>query len=147
MSDFKQTNLPDKPKTLEDYLYVKDGRIILKTVLQTENFIEEKRGVRMRGEGLDSSGGTIQGATIGSEGTMVISGILNHTGTSLGFYNATPVAKQTVTFGNTNGEIGGLTISAGYVQAEVVALRDKCEELADDCRALKLALANLGLMN
>jgi hypothetical protein len=41
-----------------------------------------------------------------------------------------------VTLGNTDGEIGGLTISDPPTQAEVQALRDKCEELADDVRAL-----------
>jgi hypothetical protein len=40
-----------------------------------------------------------------------------------------------VTLGNTNGEIGGLTISDSPTQAEVQALRDKCE-LADDVTAL-----------
>jgi hypothetical protein len=38
--------------------------------------------------------------------------------------------------GNTDGEIGGLTISDPPTQAEVQALRDMCEELADDVRAL-----------
>jgi hypothetical protein len=33
-------------------------------------------------------------------------------------------------------EIGGLTISDPPTQAEVQALRDRCEELADDVRAL-----------
>ena len=42
--------------------------------------------------------------------------------------------------GNTNNEIGGLTIGASYSQAEVTALRDKAEELADDVRALMTAL-------
>jgi len=41
-----------------------------------------------------------------------------------------------VTIGNADGEIGGLTISDPPTQAEVQALRDKCEELADDVRAL-----------
>lgn len=44
--------------------------------------------------------------------------------------------------GNTNNEIGGLTISAVYDQAEVTALRDKTEELADDVRALQAALTS-----
>jgi hypothetical protein len=41
-----------------------------------------------------------------------------------------------VTLGNVDGEIAGLTISDPPPQAEVQALRDKCEELADDARAL-----------
>jgi hypothetical protein len=34
------------------------------------------------------------------------------------------------------GEIGDLTISGSPTQAEVQAMRDACEELADDVRAL-----------
>jgi len=45
-----------------------------------------------------------------------------------------------LTIGNANSEIGGLTISASYAQAEVTALRDKCEELADDVRAIYAAI-------
>lgn len=44
-------------------------------------------------------------------------------------------------FVNTDNAIGGLTISAGYAQAEVQALRGACETLADDCRALRAAIA------
>jgi hypothetical protein len=60
----------------------------------------------------------------------------------IGFWAATPVVQPSgadqaaVTLGNTDGEIGGLTISDPPTQAEVQALRDKCEELADDMRAL-----------
>ena len=64
----------------------------------------------------------------------------------LGFFGAAPVTKTTVTLGNTDNEIGGLAISATYSQAEVQALRDKCEELADDVRALKAALSSYGLV-
>ena len=64
----------------------------------------------------------------------------------LGFFGSAPVAKTTVTLGNTDNEIGGLAISATYSQAEVQALRDKCEELADDVRALKAALSSYGLV-
>ena len=38
--------------------------------------------------------------------------------------------------GNTDGAIGSPTISDPPTQAEVQALRDACEELADDVRAL-----------
>ena len=41
-----------------------------------------------------------------------------------------------MTLGNVDGEIGGLTIFDPPTQTEVLALRDKCEELADDVRAL-----------
>ena len=64
----------------------------------------------------------------------------------VGFFGAAPVAKATVTLGNADDEIGGLSISATYSQAEVQALRDKCEELADDVRALKAALSSYGLV-
>lgn len=64
----------------------------------------------------------------------------------VGFFGATPVFKATVSFGNSDNEIGGLIISAAYSQAEVQALRDKCEELADDVRALKATLSSYGLI-
>lgn len=58
-------------------------------------------------------------------------------------------SQAAVTLGNTDNEIGGLTLSLTYSQAEVQALRDKCEELADDVRnlstlvhALRTALIN-----
>lgn len=44
--------------------------------------------------------------------------------------------QAVVTIGNTNNAIGGLTISAVPLQAELQALRDACETLADDVRAL-----------
>jgi hypothetical protein len=37
-----------------------------------------------------------------------------------------------------NASSGGLTISDPPTQAEVQALRDKCEELADDVRAMSM---------
>lgn len=42
-----------------------------------------------------------------------------------------------------DGDIAGLTISNPPTQAEVQALRDKCEMLADDCRALRQTVADL----
>jgi hypothetical protein len=65
------------------------------------------------------------------------------TGGKVGFYGATPVtqpagaSQAAVTLTNTDGVIGGLTISDPPTQAEVQALRDACEELADDVRALE----------
>jgi hypothetical protein len=45
--------------------------------------------------------------------------------------------------GNTNGEIAALTFTAGGATGpECEALRDKCEELADDVRALQAALTS-----
>ena len=58
------------------------------------------------------------------------------------FWCVTPVAQPAgadqavVTLGNADGEIGGLAVSDPPAQAEVQALRDKAEELADDVRAL-----------
>jgi hypothetical protein len=52
----------------------------------------------------------------------------------IGFWGVTPVTQPAgadqveVTLGNTGGEIGGLIISDPPTQAEVQALRDKCEE-------------------
>jgi len=57
-------------------------------------------------------------------------------------YGVTPVVQPSgadqaaVTLGNVDGEIGGVIISDPPTQTEVQALRDKCEELADDVRAL-----------
>jgi len=68
--------------------------------------------------------------------------VIGATGGKIGFYGVTPVTQPAgadqaaVTLGNTDGEIGSLTISDPPTQAEVQALRDKCEELADDLRAL-----------
>ena len=64
----------------------------------------------------------------------------------IGFFGTTPIVKATVSFGNTDNEIGGLTVSASYFQTEMQALRDKCEELADDVRALRSALSSYGLI-
>ena len=68
--------------------------------------------------------------------------IVGATGGKIGFYGVTPVTQPAgadqaaVTLENVDGEIAGLTISDPPTQAEVQALRDKCEELADDVRAL-----------
>ena len=68
--------------------------------------------------------------------------IVGATDGKIGFYGATPVVQPAgtdqaaVTLGNTDGESGGLTICDLPSQAEVQALRDKCEQLADDARAL-----------
>ena len=58
----------------------------------------------------------------------------------LGFADTTGV-----TLGNADGEIAGLTISDSPTQAEVQALRDACEELADDVRALSALACQGGL--
>ena len=78
---------------------------------------------------------------------------------TFGIGSATPQSTQAsadqaaVTLGNTDSEISGLTIGASYSQSEVQALRGKCEELADDVRALstlvhalRTALVNCGVI-
>lgn len=52
----------------------------------------------------------------------------------------------TVLHGNVDGVIGALTIGSTYSQAQVQALRDACETLADDVRSLRAALVTLGLV-
>ena len=85
--------------------------------------------------------------------------IIGATGGKIGFWGVAPVVQPAgagqaaVTLGNTDGEIGGLTVSDPPTQADLQALRDKCEELADDVRALstlvhalRTALVNSGLI-
>lgn len=99
-------------------------------------------------DGVDLAANTSTGTKIGTA-----------TGQKLGFWNTAPViqpahADQAATvMGNANSEISGLTISAAYDQAEVTALRDAAEELADDVRALhtlvhalRTALVNTGIV-
>jgi hypothetical protein len=74
----------------------------------------------------------------------------------IGFWGATPVVQPSgadqvaVTLGNADVEIGGLTISDPLTQAEVQALRDACEELADavgkQTQASAFAIALSGLV-
>ena len=75
--------------------------------------------------------------------------IVGAAGGKIGFYGVTPVTQPAgadqaaVTLGNIDGEIGALTISDPPTQAEIQALRDKCEELADDLRALSALVHEL----
>lgn len=66
---------------------------------------------------------------------------------NVGFFDTTPVTRTNVSgpavFLNTDSEIGSLTVSATYTQSEIEALRDKCEELADDCRSLRETVDDL----
>lgn len=144
-NDFSQFNLEDRDPVLDDFFDIRGNTLIFKGVFRTQNYLAGQQGVEIANEGLTT--GTLNVAGASSGGTVTtIPGALKHTGTTAGFFNTSPVSQPTVTFGNTNGEIGGLTISAAYSQAEVQALRDKCEELADDCRNLRAALATLGLI-
>lgn len=78
-------------------------------------------------------------ASIDDEDVMI-----RHNGTSwstgISFSEQAHADQAAVALGNADNEIGGLTIGATYTQAEVQALRDKCEELADDVRALSTLL-------
>jgi hypothetical protein len=70
---------------------------------------------------------------------VIVGGATNQ---KIGFWGATPIVQSAgagqaaETLGNTDNAIGGLSIGATYSQAEVQALREKCEQLADDVRAL-----------
>ncbi len=78
---------------------------------------------------------------------------------TFGIGSATPQATQAsasqaaVTLGNANSEISDLTFSSDPSKTECEALRDKCEELADDVRnlstlvhALRTALISCGII-
>lgn len=145
MTEFKQYQNKTEEKKLEDFFDIRGNTVYFKGVFRTQNFLTGTAGVEIKNEGIATGTLNVAGATSGGTVTT-IPGALKHTGSTAGFFNTAPVSKPTVTFGNTNGEIGGLTISAAYNQGEVTALRDKCEELADDCRNLKAALVTLGLI-
>lgn len=51
--------------------------------------------------------------------------------------------QAAVVLGNADNEIGALTFSSPPTQAECEALRDKCEELADDLRAMHVLLEQI----
>jgi hypothetical protein len=100
-----------------------------------------------------------QGTLKRHAGGYVWETIVGATGGKIGFYGATPVVQPSgagqaaVTLGNTDGEFGSLIISDPPTQAEVQALRDRAEELADDVRALstlihalRAALVTTGLI-
>lgn len=84
----------------------------------------------------------------GSGGTYGKVRICNATGNFLSFFGATGAVKpaaytqtyatttRTLTKANAANDIGNLTISAAYSQAEVQALRNQCENLASDVRIL-----------
>lgn len=99
----------------------------------------------------------VSGATLAEAANLALgTGTGSKIGTSvsqkLGFWNAAPIVQPasanqaTVTgpavFNSTDGEIAALTFSATVLQAEGEALRDKTEELGDDCRALREVVNN-----
>lgn len=131
-----------------------DGKLFMwntasqKLVPVTVAVIDETGGTFTLADAKNIVVGSTTGTKIGTATTQKI-----------GFWNVTPVVQPAaagqaaVTFTNANGDIGGLTISAGYSQAEVQALRNACEVLADDCRNLltlvlaqRTAMVNSGLM-
>jgi len=63
-------------------------------------------------------------------------------GNTDGEIGGVPINIPVATPGNTDNEIGGLTFSSTVTQAECEALRDKCEELADDVRNINDNAAN-----
>jgi len=104
-----------------------------------------------------NTGTILDGANL-ALGTVTGTKLGTATSQKLGLWNVTPViqpadaAQAAVVLGNADNEIGGLSFSGGYTQAEVEALRDKAEELADDVRALsallhalRIAGVNVGL--
>lgn len=74
---FTQAGVEQKEKTLEDFFDIRGGVLNLLGIMQTANFISGARGVQIRNEGLNSSGGTIQGAAItgGSTASTLIAGV------------------------------------------------------------------------
>lgn len=117
------------PAGASNILYTGGGNIFSFNSLAEDTYLAE---------GVDLILGTSTGSKIGTSTTQ-----------KLGFWNATPSTQPAsanqavVSLGNTDNEIGGLTISAAYDQAEMQALRDKTEELADDVRALSTLIHQL----
>ncbi len=90
-TQFEQPGIVQREKTLEDFFDIRGGTLNLIGILQTANFIDGARGVRMQNEGLDASGGTIQGVTLGNSsipvssggtGAITLTGIVKGNGTS-----------------------------------------------------------------
>jgi len=103
------------------------------TVLRSVGFVSRSSGWQIEPDGTAE----FQGVTASA---------LEVSGDSVAFYGGAPAAQQTVAHGNVDAEIGGLTVSGTYQQAEIEALRDKCEELADDVRSLRAALLAVSLV-
>jgi len=98
---------------------------------------------------LPVAGGTLDDGANVAVGTGTGTKIGAAVSQKLGFWGVTPVVQPSgadqaaVTLGNADGEISGLTISDPPTRAEVQALRDKCEELADDLRSLSALIHSL----
>lgn len=146
--------------------------LTVKTAAGTGVTVKQGRRAILYGDGTNVLGALSNVAALDIDGDLTLADAKNvivnsTTGTKLatataqklGFWNATPIvqpagsSQAAVTLGNTDNEIGGLAIGAAYSQTEVQALRDKCEELADDVRnlstlvdALRTALVDTGLI-
>lgn len=144
--EFKQPELESQDKTLNDYIQIKDGRLVLMAPFETNNFLSGKRGVRIAQDGLNAGSGTVGGATIGGTAT-VIAGALTHTGSTAGFYNKAPTAQAS--------DMVALTISAGTPDNTVAdvgasfnqtTLNNNFADLATKINTIRTVLRNLGLM-
>lgn len=117
--------------------------------LYIENNTADATLVSIRNTGVGVASLTIEG-TVTCE-NLVAQGnckICNATSDTLKFFStddgyARISVSSPAAFNSTDGEISGLTFSASPTQGEVEALRDKCEELGDDCRALREVVNNL----
>lgn len=142
--------------TVVDYNPAAGGIAHVKAIFNALN----GSGVNDAATKMPLAGGTFTGdiamtggknATLGAASNVILDTVTgNKIGTAtaqkLGFWNATPVIQQAsgdqaaVTMGSANSAIGNLTSSATTTQAEFNALRDACETLADDARAINVLL-------
>lgn len=80
-------------------------------------------------------------------GILVVADALSHVGEYVGFFDTAPVAKTEVELTVEENDIGDLLFNqTTYTATEIEALRDKCEALAEDVRALHNALTAYGLI-
>jgi hypothetical protein len=144
--DFSQLNIDVPQKKLDDFFKIDGGILSLRGVLQTENFISGKRGVQIKNEGLSSSGGVIQGATIGGSSTS-ISGTLTHTGSAVGLNGATPVARASAIgqiTDSTGGSPDGTLQNVGASFNQTI-LNNNFADLAAKLNAIETAIKNIGI--
>jgi len=79
-------------------------------------------------------------------GTLITAQDFLHFGENICFFDSNPTPKIEVELTVEEDDIGNLSISSTYTASEIQALRDKCESLAEDVRALHSALTTYGLM-
>ena len=154
--EIKQFDLVDTPSlTLEDLskvLSVRGNRIFIHGVMQTSNFIKDKRGVQIKFDGLNSTGGTINGATgdlsdTTVTGSLTVTGSIIFQGTTVGLYNKTPVV-QASSIGQLTNSTGG-SISSTINDVTVIysqsILNNNFASLLTKVNALEAALKNIGI--